>query len=600
MWWRIAARRQPALEHEAALARARLTKAEPPVMVTNASLAEVLRDSGFAGIQSRAVAAELDAPTFVDQAMERGLAFTFDNGLSAERQLPETMSGGVALFDFDGDGWLDIYAIQGGKFPPPPGRVPFGDRLFHNRGDGRFDDVTTTSGLAALAGGYGHGVTVGDYDNDGRPDLFLTRWRSYALYRNLGGGRFEDVTVAAGLGGDRDWPTSAAWADLDNDGDLDLYICHYLLWDDQHPALCDIREKPDAGHSYCDPRSFPALPDHVFRNDRGRFVDVTAETGLVDHEGRGLGVVAADLDGDGRIDLFVANDTTANYFLRNRGGFQLSEEGTMSGLAASATGGYLAGMGVACADFDGDGRIDLAVTNFMDQSTTLYHNHGEGIFSDRSAESGLAAPTRLVLGFGLAAMDANSDGWPDLVQANGHTSDLRPTFPYQMPAQLFLNKGQGKLSDVSDQAGPPWKVPRLGRGLAVGDIDNDGRVDVIIVSENAPLALFHNNSMSENHFLELALEGTDSNRDGVGAKVAVTALGRTQVAARLGGGSYLSASDPRLHFGLGAALKADRVEVTWPSGRRDRYQGLIADRGYRLREGDLTPKPLAGFTSAHP
>jgi enediyne biosynthesis protein E4 len=369
-----------------------------------------------------------------------------------------------------------------------------------------------------------------------------------------------------------------------------------VKWDEWHPRLCGIPGKPDAGYDYCDPRGFSAVPDHVFRNDGGRFVDVTAATGFADEDGRGLGVVAADFDGDGRVDLFVANDTTPNYFLRNRGGFQFFEDALVSGLAASAGGGYLAGMGVACADFDGDGLLDLSVTNFFDQSTTLYHNHGGGIFGDRSTEAGLAAPTRQVLGFGLAALDANNDGWPDLVQANGHVSDLRPTLPYHMPAQLFLNEGRGQLIDVSDGAGPPWKVLRLGRGLAVGDIDNDGRSDVLIVSLNAPLALLRNQPTSQYHFITLSLEGTRSNRDAVGARVAVTAAGKTHVAARLGGGSFLSASDHRLHFGLGQAQKADRVEVTWPSGEKSRFQDLAADAGYHLREGDPAPKPLAGFS----
>jgi hypothetical protein len=594
-WWRIAAQRDPSLAHDAALAQARLAKAEPRTVAGPGSLADLLGPPASVRIRTRAIAGKLRVPTFVDEAGERGLVFTFDNGLSDQRQMPETMSGGVGLLDFDSDGWLDIYAIQGGKFPPPPGPVPFGDRLFRNSGGGRFVDVTDASGLAKLPGGYGHGVTVGDYDNDGRPDLFVTRWRSYALYHNLGSGRFEDATATAGLGGDRDWPTSAAWADLDNDGDLDLYVCHYVKWDELHPRLCEIRGRPDAGYDYCDPRGSPAVPDHVFRNDGGRFVDVTAETGFIDNDGRGLGVVAADLDDDGKIDLFVANDTTPNYFLRNRGGFQFSDEALLSGLAANAGGGYLAGMGVACADFDGDGRLDLAVTNFIDQSTTLYHNHGGGIFSDRSAESGLAAPTRNVLGFGLAALDANNDGWPDLVQANGHVSDLRPTLPYHMPAQLFLNLGQGQLTDVSDRAGTPWKIPRLARGLAVGDIDNDGSTDLVIVSENAPLALLRNQPSSEHHFLTLLLEGARSNRDAVGARVSVTASGKTQMATRFGGGSYLSASDHRVHFGLGPALKADRIEVTWPSGRKNAYLGLAADNAYHLREGDPAPKPLPGF-----
>ena len=440
---------------------------------------------------------------------------------------------------------------------------------------------------------------MGDYDNDGRPDLFVTRWRSYALYRNLGGGRFQDATAQAGLGGDRDWPTSAAWADFDNDGDLDLYVCHYLKWDAENPTLCEYPERSKPGYMYCDPLAFPALPDHVFRNDGGRFIDVTAEAGIVDRDGRGLGVVAADLDDDGKVDVFVANDLSANHFFRNLGGFRFSEQATEAGLAASAEGGYLAGMGIACGDLDGDGRLDLAVTNFLNQATTLYHNHGGGLFSDRSAATGLAAATRQFLGFGLAALDANNDGRLDLVQANGHVSDFSPSFPYEMRAQLLLGDASGHFRDVSEQAGPPWQVLRLGRGLAVGDIDNDGRMDVLIVGQGAPLALLHNQpAPAAGHFLTLALEGVASNRDGVGAKVTVTAGGRSQVAVRFGGGSYLSASDPRLHFGLGAARRADRVEVRWPSGRRDTYEGLAADAGYRLREGHPAPRPLAGFAAA--
>ena len=295
--------------------------------------------------------------------------------------------------------------------------------------------------------------------------------------------------------------------------------------------------------------------------------------------------------------MFVANDSTANYFFHNAGGWRFSEQGLESGLAASAGGGYLAGMGVACGDFDGDGRLDLAVTNFYSESTTLYHNHGDGIFSDRSTAAGLAAATRQMLGFGLVALDANNDGRLDLAEANGHVNDLRPSVPFAMPAQLFLGDGAGKLLDVSNRAGPPWQVLRLGRGLAAGDLDNDGRIDLLMVGENAPLALFHNQNASHDHFLMLALEGTASNRDAVGVRVAVTAAGLTQVSVRFGGGSFLSASDQRLHFGLGPARIVDRVEVTWPSGGRDCYQGLSADTGYRLREGDPAPKPLVGFAN---
>jgi enediyne biosynthesis protein E4 len=595
-WWRLAVQRDPSVSAEADAALARLAKADPTPETDRRTLAELLgpiqspeappaREHDVAGILK-----------FVDEADHRGLKFIFDNGWTDLRQLPETMSGGVAVFDFDGDGWFDIYVVQGGPFPPREGKQPFGDRLFRNRGDGQFQDVTASSGLAGLAGGYGHGVAVGDYDNDGRPDLFVTRWRSYALYHNRGDGRFEDVTAKSGMGGDRDWPTSAAWADLDNDGDLDLYVCHYLKWDTQNPILCEYPEHSKPGYSYCGPSAFDALSDHVFRNDAGRFVDVTEAAGIVDRDGRGLAVVAADIDGDGRTDVVVANDLTANYFFHNLGGFRFAERGMESGLATSAEGGYLAGMGVACGDFDGDGRLDLAVTNFFNQSTTLYHNHGGGVFSDRSGATGLAAATRQVLGFGIAALDANNDGWLDLTQANGHVTDFSPSIPNAMRSQLILGDKGKWFVDVADRAGEPWQVLRLARGLAVGDLDNDGRTDVLLVSQNAPLALLRNQSTSPNHFLTLALEGTVSNRDAVGARVSVSVAGRTMVAARFGGGSYQSASDPRLHFGLGSAVVVDQVEIVWPSGRRDRHEGLAADTGYKLREG-AAPEPLRGFVA---
>ena len=315
-WWALAARRDPSVADEARAAIARLAAKDEAARSTDGrTLADLLGPSRPGGKPTDSGPHDLVIPTFVDEAADRGLVFHFDNGRSEEHQLPETMAGGVAVLDFDGDGWLDVYAVQGGPFPPRGGPPPFGDRLFRNRGDGRFQDVTATSGLAALPGGYGHGVAVGDYDNDGRPDLFVTRWRSYALYRNLGGGRFQDATAQAGLGGDRDWPTSAAWADFDNDGDLDLYVCHYLKWDAENPTLCEYPERSKPGYMYCDPLAFPALPDHVFRNDGGRFIDVTAEAGIVDRDGRGLGVVAADLDDDGKVDVFVANDLSANLLL---------------------------------------------------------------------------------------------------------------------------------------------------------------------------------------------------------------------------------------------------------------------------------------------
>ena len=410
-------------------------------------------------------------------------------------------------------------------FPPPlEARQAPGDRLFRNRGDGSFEDVTGPSGLSSMARGYGQGVAVGDYDNDGHPDLFVSRWRSYALYRNRGDGTFEDVTAAAGLAGDRDWPTSAAFADLDNDGDLDLYVCHYLKWDADHPTLCRNAERSIPVS--CDPRSFEALPDHFFRNDKGHFTDLTDQAGLVDRDGRGLGVVAVDVDDDNRVDLFVANDLSANYLLRNLGGFRFEEQGLTSGVACNAHGTYQAGMGVAAGDLDGDGRPELAVTNYFNESTTLFQNLGEGQFADHTSIVGLAVASRSKLGFGIAFLDVDNDGRLDLMTANGHLNDYRPDVPYAMQVQLLTGGRGGLLHDVTARSGPPLLVPHIGRGLAIGDLDNDGRVDAVMVAQNEPLVYLHNRTAG-GHWLTITLEGTASNRDGVGARVVLDAGGLT-------------------------------------------------------------------------
>jgi hypothetical protein len=588
-WWTLLGRLHPgdrtAREN---LRRLSQLPAQPAIPILAELRAELDRDSSARASEIAVPSNAAVAMSFVDDADRAGLKFVYNNGQTPERQLPETMGGGIALLDFDGDGWLDVYCVQGGPLVRGSGSQAPGDRLFRNRRDGTFVDVTESAGLPATTQGFGNGVAVGDLDNDGDPDLFITRLDSYCLLRNRGDTTFEDATDAVGLGGKRDWPTSAAFADIDNDGDLDLYVCHYAVWDVGHPIVC---YRADGSPSYCPPRITAPAADRLFRNDNGHFVDITADARINYQTGRGLGVVAADLNGDGRIDFFVANDGTANFFFRNDGGGRFTDVAEEAGVAANADGGYQAGMGIACGDLDGDGLIDLAVTNFFGESTTFFQNLGHGMFADRTAAAGLVGVTRHLLGFGTAFLDANNDGNLDLLTVNGHVTDHEPEFPFKMPAQLLAGDGRGRLADVSAQAGSVFRINRLGRGLAVGDLDNDGRLDAVAIDQNQPPVYFHNQGRG-GHWIRFALEGTDSNRDGVGAVVRIKARGRQWVALRMGGGSYQSASEGRVHFGVGDIARIEQVEVVWPSGHVDRFTDLEADADYRLRERAAAPVRL--------
>ncbi len=545
-WWTLAAEQDPRDQR----ARDALVRLARPSPVSNdagdmAPLLDLAASAVNPAIATTPESVTKSKPNsgtihFRDDAEAARLSFTYRNGETPDHQIPETIGGGVAVLDYDRDGWLDVYVVQGGRLPGTPhpasadtandDQAPCGDRLFRNRRDGTFEDVTTRAGLTRLSQGYGLAVTAADYDDDGHTDLFVSRLGSYALFRNRGDGTFDDATEVAGLGGGRDWPTSAVFADFDGDGDLDLYVCHYLKWDTTHPTICHDARVARRKVS-CLPLGFPAQPDHLFRNDAGHFVDITAAAGIVDRDGRGLGVVASDFDLDGRVDLFVANDMTANYLFHNLGQMKFEEIGHAAGVACNAEGGYQAGMGCACGDLDGDGRPDLAVTNFFGESTTLYKNLGGGLFTDATAASGLKAPSRFLLGFGITFLDVDNDGCLDLATANGHIHDLRPNAPYAMPAQLFRGDGRGRLSDLTLQSGSAWSVPRVGRGMASGDFDNDGRIDLVIVAQNTPLSYLHNQTPRPGHFVSIQLEGSASNRDAIGTTVTIATRGKRQTAS---------------------------------------------------------------------
>lgn len=536
-------------------------------------------------------------------------AFIHQNGSKSVNLVPPLSSaGGLGLIDYDNDGYEDVFVVQSGTFPPDMNRPVNGDRLFRNSGNGHFVDVTAESGIAKLPGGFGHGVAVGDIDNDGFRDIFITRWRSYALLKNRGNGTFEDITAKYGLDGERDWPTSAAFADFDNDGDLDLYVCHYMEWIDGKSYPCIDPAKPNTYD--CRPRDFPALKDHLFRNDGGKFVDVSVLAGVsaVDTEGRGLGVVAADFNRDGLMDLFVANDTTANFLFINQGGMMFEDAAFANGVAANGQGGFQAGMGVAATDFNNDGEIDLAVTNFYNESTTIFQNLGRGLFADRTAALGVAAASRFRLGFGIVFADFDNNGFSDFMTANGHVTDSRPAIPWRMPLQIFMNRPTNRAArtsaskhnsitaqmfeDVSASAGPVFQRDLLARGLVAADLDHDGQVDAVVQSQNDPLLHLKNVTANKNHWIAINLVGNRSNRDGVGAKIELTSGTQKYYAWKTGGGSFQSAPSGRIHIGLGTATMIDELIVTWPSGQIDSFKNMKTDHIYKLEESNAKPQPL--------
>lgn len=527
-----------------------------------------------------AASAQAQAIRFEDVAAESGVVFQFDNGSRGKHDLPEIMGGGVALFDADGDGRLDIFFCNGGPIDPDDDRGDSTCRLFRNLGNGRFEDVTATTDAPGPS--YAMGVAAADYDGDGRIDLFVSGWRGQKLYRNLGGFRFEDVTERAGLVSDA-WTTSAAWADLDGDGDLDLYVASYVDYDPEFAPYCAA---PDGKRDYCGPEDFEAQADRLYRNNGdGTFTEISEAAGLPKRPERGLGVLIADLTGDRRPDIFVANDGGRCWLLANRGNLRFEEIGVESGVALDRAGEPLAGMGTALADLDGDGLADLVVTNFLGRSTIGFRavEGSPGLFHDDSDRLGLIEPTRGVLGFGLIAADFDADGRVDLLQANGHVLDrARLGVPFAMRPTLLRGR-LGGFDEASKEAGDWFSRPSLGRGLAVGDLDGDGRPDIVAASLDAPAAVLLNRSQS-GHSLQLDL----IDRHGLpafGARVAAHAGGRVVIGNLIGGGSYLSSSPPRLTLGLGEASRVDLLEVQWPWGDVETWRDLDAGAPIQIREG---------------
>ncbi|MDR3634697.1 MAG: CRTAC1 family protein [Isosphaeraceae bacterium] len=517
--------------------------------------------------------------TFQDVTATSKVAFQFYNGTRDRHDLPEIMGGGVGLIDIDADGWLDIYLCDGGPIVPGTGVNDPPSRLFRSNRDGTFTDVTAIA--HAPGPSYAMGVAAADYDGDGRDDLFVTGWRDQRLYRNAGAGRFEDVTARAGLSSGL-WSTSAAFADLDGDGDLDLYVANYLEYDAAASPFCSA---PDGRRDYCGPEDFPAQPDRLYRNNGdGTFTDVSERAGVAAEQGRGLGVLIADLTGNALPDIYVANDGSPCWLFENLGGLRFREVGLKAGVALDDQGDPLAGMGVALGDLDGDGRDDLVVTNFHGRSTIAFQSRGNGLFADCSLAWGLPGLTRGVLGFGLALEDFDGDGRPDLFQVNGHVLDReRLGVPFAMRPSLLRNEG-GRFQDRTGGAGPWFEHRRLGRGLAVGDLDRDGRPDVVVNALDAPASLLRNTTEAGHSWLTLDLAGQAPTL-AVGARVRVSAGGRVIARQLAGGGSYLSASSPRLALGIGTVRRADRVEVAWPSGRFDVWTNLDVGRVHRLAEG---------------
>jgi hypothetical protein len=521
--------------------------------------------------------------TFRDITAQAGIHFVHNNAAFGKKYLPETMGPGCAFIDYDGDGYPDILLVNGEDWPGHA-KAPSTLKLYHNNQNGTFTDVTAKAGLAIAM--FGMGVAVGDYDNDGHDDIFVTALGQSHLFHNNGNGTFTDVTRAAGMWGPNEFSTSAAWVDYDRDGKLDLVVANYVQWSQPNDIYCTL----DGTHkSYCTPESYKGTSVRLWHNlGGGKFEDATQKAGMSDPTSKSLGLAILDYNNDGWPDIVVANDTQPNKLYLNKQNGTFEEKAVAAGIAFSEDGVARAGMGVDAADYDRSGHASLMITNFANQMLSLYHNEGNGLFVDEAPRSEVGRNTLVTLGFGCFFFDYDNDGWPDILVADGHIENeierVQKRVAYAEPPHLFRNLGGGKFQEVTAQVGSSFASPKVARGAAYADIDNDGALDVLMTTNGGRAWLFHNEG-GTNHSLRVKLDGTKSNRDGIGAVVRVASGGAKQWHMLRSGSSYLSQSELVLTFGLGDATKADTVEVQWPSGQVEKLSGLAADQTVTIEEG---------------
>ncbi len=521
---------------------------------------------------------------FTDITQSAGIRFVHNNGAFGAKYLPESLGPGCAFIDYDNDGYPDILLVNGQDWLAHR-RAVSTLKLYHNNRNGTFTDVTAKAGLAISL--YGMGAAVGDYDNDGYDDIFISALGQSRLFHNNGNGTFTDVTAAAGLGGINEFSTGAAWVDYDRDGKLDLVVANYVQWTPETDLRCTL----DGSHkSYCTPESYKGASARLWHNlGNGKFEDVTKKAGLYDPTSKNLGIAILDYNNDGWPDLLMANDTQPNKLYTNNHNGTFTETAVTAGIAFSEDGIARAGMGVDAADYDRSGRPGIIISNFSNQMMSLYHNEGNGLFVDEAPRSAVGRASLLTLGFGCFFFDYDLDGWPDIFVANGHIEAdierIQKRIKYRQPPHLFRNLGGGKFEEVTASLGAAFAAPRVARGAAYADIDNDGDLDLLMTTNAGPALLFRNDGGNRNHALRVKLRGTSSNRDGIGAVVRIDEAGDKQWQMMRSGSSYLSQSELVLTFGLGQKTSISTVMVEWPSGRTDKLTGVAADETVTVQEG---------------